>query len=276
MEVDLSKFADVLDKQGSGVDSMKVISGPRLGDQAAPIGDDATQDDAATTQDTTVTSDTDKDDVASDKEDRVPKSRFLKRDRELMEERHQRELLAKDFQRLEAELEAVRSARTSTANGDVPKWWVDRWGDSEESKATYETYRHTMQEELRDLRESIREEERSERQRAQEIEETVSQTFDDQLESLEDTLGKSLSDKQAADLLGIVEEYSPTDEDGNFESFISLDKAYEIYDMRQRTSRNSSKDHLAKVAGTTSQGDASPAPSNGPPQWGDWRRRVGG
>jgi hypothetical protein len=240
-------------------------------DNAAPA--------TTTDDDTTATSDADKDDVDSDdkKDDRVPKSRFLKRDRELMEERHARELLQKDMERIQSELETLRSARVSTDNkGDVPKWWTDRWGDSDESKATYETYRHTMQEELRDLREQIRTEERQERQRAQEVEEAVSQTFDSQLESLEDSLGKSLSDKQAADLLGVVEEYSPTDEEGNFTSFISLEKAYEILDLRQKSNRNPSKDHLAKVAGATSQGDASPAPSNRPPEWGDWRRRMGG
>lgn len=256
---------------------MKVISGPRLGDQAAPIGDEP-KDDEDTDNGTPAPSPADKDDVDSDKdEEKVPKSRFLKRDRELMEERHQRELLAKDFQRLEAELEAVRSARTSTeTTGGMPKWWTDSWGDSEESLKAWNTYQGTLTASAQQMREEMKREAQLEQQRAQETEKAVSDNFDSQLENLEETLGKSFSDKQAAELLTIVEEYSPTDQDGNYESFISMEKAYEIYDLKQRGNRSSSKDHLAKVAGTNSQGDASPAPSNTPPQWGDWRKRIGG
>lgn len=274
MDIDLSKFSDLLDKPGTGMGregALNAISGPKLGDQAdmTAIGDQATDD-------STATSSADNDDVLSDKEERVPKSRFLKRDRELMEERHARQLLEKDFQRLESELQAVKSTRSSTSEGGAPKWWTDQWGDGDEAKAAWNVYDQTMKEQLRSLREDMRQEEQYERQQRVEVEQQISDTFDTQLEELEDTLGKSLSDKQAAELLTIVEKYSPTDSDGNFESFISLDKAYEIYDLQQRGGRNESKDRLSRIAATTSQGDSNPAPSSKPPQWGDWRTRLGG
>ena len=270
MSIDLSKYTEMLDKDGTGVQAMGEVTGPKLGDQAdlSAVGDD--QADASSVADNT--------DVDSDTEEKVPKSRFLKRDRELMEERHARELLAKDFQRLEAELEAVRSTRVSASetSGGMPKWWTESWGDSEQSLAAWKTYQGTLEESTRMAREQMKREEQAERQQRQQVEEAVSNNFDSQLEDLETGLGKSLTDKQAADLLGIVEEYSPLDENGNFESFISLDKAYEIYDLRQRGNRNAGKDHLSRISGANTQGNAAPAPTEAPPQWGDWRKRLGG
>lgn len=275
MSIDLTRFAESLDKPGSGLGkegALNAISGPRLGDQA-----DLAEVDGTATEETKVdaTSSAENDDVVSD-EEKVPKSRFRKTREELIELRHQNELQEEKFRRLEAELENVRSSnsRVSTSEGDMPQWWKDRWGDDEASKASWDTYQHTMKDELKMLREDIRREDQQERAQRQAVETAVSETFDTQLEELEETLGKSLSDKQAAELLTIVEEYSPTDENGNFDSFISLDKAYEIYDLRQRGNRGGSKDHLSRIASTSTQGETASTPSNNPPQWGDWRRRV--
>lgn len=271
MNIDLTRFKDELDKPGTGIEAIRAVKGPNLGDQADTS--DVTTDEEASADASSAAQNAD---VLSD-EEKVPKSRFRKTRDELIELRHKDELRDEQFRRLEAELENVRSSsRVSSSNGDMPAWWSERWGDSEQSKASWETYNHTMKEELRSLREDLKNEDRAERQARQEREQAVSAAFDDQLETLEDSLGKSLSDKQAAELLGIVEEYSPTDDEGNFESFISLDKAYEIFDLRQRGSRGTSKDRLSRIAATTSQGDATAAPSANPPQWGDWRRRIGG
>lgn len=274
MSIDLSRFAESLDKPGSGLGTegaLNKISGPHLGDQA-----DTSELDATDTTDATATSSAENDDVSSD-EERVPKSRFRKTREELIELRHARELDNERFRRLEAELETVRSSsRVSTSEGDMPRWWSDRWGDSDESKASWDVYQHTMKDELRQLKDEMRREEQAERQQRAEIEQEVSETFDTQLEDLEESLGKSLSDKQAAELLTIVEEYSPLNEDGEFESFISLDKAYEIYDLRQRGNRGG-RDRLSRIASTSTQGETQTTnQSTGAPQWGDWRRRLGG
>lgn len=267
--MDKAEIDKLLDSPATGSDGqLTKISGPHLGDQA-----DTTELDGQAA----ATSSAENEDVGLDDEPKVPKSRFRKTREELIEAKR---ALAKldDVQR---ELDALKSERRSEPqiNGDsTPDWWIELYGDSDESIKGYKTYRKGMLQEREELRTQLKEEQQREERERKEFEEAVSDQFDDQLEELEETTGKKFKDSEASALLDIVAEYSPTAEDGSYVSYISLNKAYEIYEMKQTAGRGNrgAKDRLARIANISSQGESSAPPAPRAPQWGDWTRRLGG
>lgn len=169
-----------------------------------------------------------------------------------------------------AERVAALEAQLKGTQETVPEWWVEAWGDSDASKKAYRDQQRIMREEMR----SLREEEERQRQladsaREQEIQE-IEQSFDDQMDSLEEDLGRELTLTQKSELLEIVGEYSPMDGD-KYLAYLPVSKAYDIWSKTHTVDQ--SKNEIAKIAGIQSQGSSS-TPSNERPSWQDWRKRI--
>ena len=67
-------------------------------------------------------------------------------------------------------------------------------------------------------------------------------TIDQRLESLSDYLGRKLSDGEESAILDIVDEYTPTGEDGKYAGeILPFDKAWEIYELKNASQGQSSR-----------------------------------
>lgn len=274
MEIDRTKIDELLDQPATGSNGMLTkIGGPRLGDQA-----DLSDVDAGS-----VPSSTPKDDVgdgAEDTEPKVPKSRFRARERELLEERHQRELLAAQMETMKAEMETLRVQTVRNhATDELPEWWKTLYGDSEQSHTGYNLHQQGLTQSREELRTQLREDMQREDKQRQERERDFSDSIDTSIEELEAELGKTLSDTQRVAVLDIADEYTPKDADGNFLGpLMDLDAAYEIYQLKESTKGNrQGRDRVARIASASSQGETTTTPpSSGRPEWGSWRDRLGG
>ncbi len=155
----------------------------------------------------------------------------------------------------------------------LPEWWVAASGDDENSRAGYKNQLR-IAEEITNKAIQAREEARlqEEAARAEQVE-AIEQSFDEQMDDLEDSLGRELTANQKSELLDIVGEYSPQDADGQYTAFISLEKAYDIWSSKGQSKPE--KKMIAEIASTQSSGGAVSTPAERP-QWGDWRKRLGG
>jgi hypothetical protein len=260
-QTDLDKL---LDAPAFGADGLLNDSGPSLGDQV-----DASELDQATAPSP----------AENDDEDRVPVSRFRKTREELISAREQ---LA-SFNTLQQELAEIknelRSSRSQSATSATKDAWVKLYGDSSESIEAYDLQQSYLASVRDDLKNEMREESLKEQQYRTDTQEAVSNQFDDQRELLEESLGKALKDDDAASLLEIVEEFSPQNDDGTYnpESLMSLEKAYDIFQMRRNAPRGNraSKDELSRIASASSEGSTQTTSSERP-DWNDWTKRFGG
>ena len=205
---------------------------------------------------------------AKDKKIRIRASRLNTLEQELLANKTARE---QDLQRISA-LEGLLAKQTP--QDEVPDWWKAAWGDNEVSKRAYHDQQKIFQESLSkelDRRESARlHEEREQQERIGAIE----SSFDEQMESLEETLGRELTDNQRGELMDIVGEYSPQDENGRYTAYMSLDKAYQIWSKGQ--TKSPAKSEMARIAAAPSEGASiTPQSSTERPSWGGWRKRFG-
>lgn len=203
-----------------------------------------------------------------DKKIRIRASRLNTLEQELQSSKTARE---QDLQRIDA-LEKLLAKQTP--QDETPDWWKAAWGDNEVSKRAYHDQQRIFQESLSkelDRRESVRVQEENARQ---ERVSAIESSFDEQMDSLEEQLGRELTDNQKGEIMDVVGEYSPTDDDGRFTAYISIDKAYQIWSKGQ--GGDTAKTEMARIAAAPSQGaSVATQTSNERPQWGSWRRRFG-
>lgn len=258
MEVEKTRderIAELLDK--SGTDAVGAIKGPSLSTLTSPetkpdeVIEDAEQVDTET----------------GGKKVRIPASRLKTLTTELKELREQASTLP-------SAMERIAALESQIANKDeegLPDWWKEAYGDNDVSKQGYKNQQRIMREELqRGLQQVEREREAAETERAERIE-AIESSFDEQMDGLEESLGRNLTDNQKAEIMDIVGEYSPQ-ENGKYIGYMDISKAYELW---QRGSASSAKREMADIAGIQSSGSAAPEPSKERPQWGDWRKRFG-
>lgn len=250
------RIKELLDKPATDV--VNAIKGPSL----ATLASDEPKDDVDNEDDTDagVT-------PKSDKKVRVRASRLNALNSEIEELKTRDAERAARMAALEAQLQAGKED-----DDELPDWWKDAYGDSDVSKQGYKNQTRVFREEMN------REFERREAARiAQEQEriETISaieKSFDDQMEELEEEVGRELTQTQKAELLDIVGEYSPTDGEGRYLAYMPVSKAYDIWRNNQKL--NPGKKQMADIAGTQSSGNGTVVSSERP-QWGDWRKRFG-
>lgn len=153
-------------------------------------------------------------------------------------------------------------------NDDLPDYWKEAYGDTDISRRAYKDQQRVMREEME--REFARREAadtEAEQARAEQIE-TIEQSFDEQMDSLEEDLGRDLSATQKSELMDIVGEYSPQ-QDGKYLAYMPIEKAYDIWLKGQGMSQ--SKQRIADIASLPSGGSTPSAPSN--PF--NWREKFG-
>lgn len=187
-------------------------------------------------------------------EEKVPKSRFLTM--------HQRAIEAeKALRQFAAERASEPEPQREVANDeDLKKFYTTTFGATELADKLYqaELARLSAIEE----RATDRAFERlSQREQVEQrvIEDRVS-SMDSAFEELSVVTGKDLSDDEQVAILDIVEKYSPKDRNGKIpeEYLMSLDDAYEIYQMQHEAAKpnRSQRNAIAALSGARSQGAA--------------------
>ena len=243
---------------GSGTDAVSAIKGPSLATLTQP---EAANDDA---------SDVNEDEGSKDKKVRIRASRLNTLTTELDELRTKVSSMSASEQRIAA-LEA-QLASSRNQDDELPEWWKEAYGDTDISKQGYKNQQRVMREEMkRALQEEEAKQEAAEQERT-ERKQSIEQSFDDQMDELEETLGRDLTSSQKSELLDIVGEYSPQ-EDGKYTAYMSVEKAYELWSKGQ--GRDAGKQEMARIAGSQSSGGTVQQSSPERPSWGDWRKRFG-
>lgn len=212
-----------------------------------------------------------------DEESRVPYSRFetvLRRATEFEEK-------AKRTDELESRLKVLEQQTRPASPEEVvlPAAWKNLYGDDQNSKEAWKLQQQLWKEETERSRteiiEGLRNQERAEIAEIQEIE----QSIDEGLENIELKSGRTLTDDDKIAILGIVEEYSPQDENGSIIAPISLDKALEVFDAQkvaQAAPGRQARQKLASITSASSEGEpSSRSESNEPPRWGNYQKRWG-
>lgn len=249
------RIAELLDK--SGAEAVSAIKGPSLTD-VAPL-ETKTED---------VTDVEEEETQSGGKKVRIPASRLktlTSKVTELESKLSERDSYAERVAALEAQLNADKEE-------DLPDWWKEAYGDNDISKQGYKNQQRIMREELqRGLQQVESQRQAAEAERVERIE-AIEQSFDAQMDSLEESLGRDLTSSQKAELLDIVGEYSPMDGD-KYVAYIPVEKAYDIWTKTQGLSQG--KKEMANIAGIQSSGSGTAQSSPERPQWGDWRKRFG-
>ena len=243
---------------GSGTDAVAAIKGPSLSTLTQP---EAANEDAL---------DVNEDEGSKDKKVRIRASRLNTLTTELEELRTKVSGMSASEQRIAA-LEA-QLASNRNQEDELPEWWKEAYGDTDISKQGYKNQQRVMREEMRRaLQEEEAKQKAAEQERTERIQ-SIEKSFDDQMDGLEESLGRDLTSSQKSELLDIIGEYSPQ-EDGKYTAYMSVEKAYELWSKGQ--GNDAGKQEMARIAGSQSSGGTVQSSSTERPQWGDWRKRFG-
>lgn len=192
--------------------------------------------------------------VKSDEENKVPYSRFKKFNEGYKQSQQ-------EIARLNARLEELESSKTNRLSDELPEYWKELYGDTDASKRAFkiQSEKETeLRQQIRDeALQSVREERTREESRLNENIESIDENF----ESLEESLKRPLTEKEQSSLLDIIDEFTPTGEDGKYlGAVMSFDKAWQIYEMKNQSSKlvtKQSRDNVASLTGSKSSGEPS-------------------
>jgi len=98
--------------------------------------------------------------------------------------------------------------------------------------------------------------------------------IDENLDDLQEAIGKKLSSKQEEEILSIVDEFSPTGDDGKYVQLFPFDKAYEIWELRNAPKINKTvqeRESIANLSGNRSDGDTESDGGTFKKGWDSWR-----
>ncbi len=227
---------------------------------------------ADTVSDTSSSSD-ENNDVVEDK--KVPYSRF----QSVVRERNEATERISSLEERLNDLENARAEAQSTATEDIdlPPEWIKLYGDSDVAKEAFKVQvqreQQISQNAVREALRQLKAEESYEREALVENEGIV----EDQLSELQESIGRKLTKKQEEDILTIVDEFSPTGEDGKYISLFPFDKAYEIYELRHAkagASTRAARQGVADLTGNQSEGEAETADTTYKRGWDNWRSAL--
>ncbi len=211
--------------------------------------------------------------VAEATESKVPYSRFKKfHDRALEAEEE-----AAHWRRI-----AEQGESPAKVESEVPAFWTELYGDSPAAQRAWEIQSEQNEALMAKAQEKAIEAVRNERYQEEERVEKNVEYLDEGIESLSDTLGRPLTQKEESALLDIIDEFTPKDEDGNYAgSIIPFEKAWEIYELKNGSTSNqvkSSRDAIASLSGSQSQGVPSQKAEDDkgfdPRDWNAWKKLV--
>jgi hypothetical protein len=217
--------------------------------------------------------------VESVEETKVPYSRF----KNIHERAKEAEAQADYYRQRAEELEQSRSSRHEQEDEtEMPSYWKKLYGDSEASQEAW-TIQQQREEaiERRAYEAGQRGAEELKYVEREKINQNVA-TIDEHFEDLEARIGRDLSEKEQSAILDIVDDYTAKDNDGNYQgALMPFDKAWEVYELKNASSRSAtrqSRDNVAALSGTSSQGNttdqAKKDESWNPLARGSWRNRL--
>lgn len=203
----------------------------------------------------------------AEEEQRVPYSRFKKKVEEADELKN----------RLDAIEERLKNPPKTETKSDMPEEWVELYGDSDIAKKAWAVQQKRedaiRKEAIKESIESIKREQQEQAQREKENEETV----DEYLSSLSTAYGKKLTKAQEEALLTIVDEFSPTNPDGTYASLLPVERALEIFELRNAKKGAPVIKARAAVADLTNGGSDNTTPDESAPfkrGWDNWREAL--
>jgi hypothetical protein len=223
-----------------------------------------------------------KDDDDGEPESVVPYRRFKKfHDRALQAEQEAAEWRAK------AEATNNRQAEPQIDYQDEAfKLWIENFGDNEASrKAWVNQLKIQEQLEQRSLERASQkalEAVRNERQAEENRTEQNIDLIDDQLDELQAEVGRALTEKEQAELLDIVDDYTPKDGNGDYAgAMMPFNKAWEIYQLKKQSSKApkvQSRNAVAQLSANQTQGETSVQTEKdknfNPLDWDAYRNRI--
>lgn len=217
--------------------------------------------------------------VESVEENKVPYSRFKKYHDEAKLAREE----AEEWRRKAEELEQSNYARPEVNESiDMPDYWVDLYGDSDASQKAWKIQQRREQEiEQRAYEAGQRGAQELATQQQYRLDSNVAM-IDESFDFLSETIGRDLTAKEQSAILDIVDDYTAKDADGNYQGAIMpFDKAWEIYELKQNSSKVSQRKDRDQVASLTAstQGNADVSKEEKDKNWnplarGSWRNRL--
>lgn len=192
-----------------------------------------------------------------EEEQRVPYSRFSK-------VRERAEQAEYDAEQARAKLHEVMTRKDSERDSmpsdeyeeQYKKEIVRLYGDTDVAKEIIDiNLKHQRSMEQRAEQRALEAIERRETEGARALVQNEG-IIDSRLDDLSDRLGRGLSDREEAALLDIVDEYTPTGDDGKYAGdILSFEKAWEIYELRNNQGVQATK--RARSAATQASGNRS-------------------
>lgn len=216
------------------------------------------------------------DSPSEDKEDveqRVPYSRFKKKAEEVDEYRTR----IQDLEARLAEIDARNQEAKPQEDIQVPREWIELYGDSETSKKAWliqEARERQLQEKAVEIAIQKLKAEKDYEEKALVDNEAY---IDDSLAELEESIGRKITPKMEDEILGIVDEFSQTGKDGKYISMMPFDKAYEIYELRNAKkgiATQRARTSVADLTGNASEGDIDQSDSSFKRSWDSWREAI--
>ena len=170
-----------------------------------------------------------------------------------------------------AERVAALEAQLNNKGGEdeLPVWWIENYGDNEASRKGYANTKRVQQELLKTELSNMEAQRQAEQAEREARIQSIEQSFDTQMDELEESLGRELTTTQKSEIMDIVGEYSPQ-EDGKYLAYMDISKAYEIWLKGHGVSEG--KQEMARIAGVQSSGSSQVSTDR--PQMGDWRRKY--
>lgn len=218
-------------------------------------------------------------DEPSDKP-RIPYSRF----ENVSRARREAEAEAEKWRQRALELEEARFTRP-VQDTDVPAYWLELYGDTEQTRKAYSVWQKGQESELRRVEQLAEQKaleavERQQKQQTEAYEQNLS-TIEDGLTSLEEKIGRVLTEKEEDALLSIVDEYTPQEDGQYLGALLPFEKAWEIYELKTKASKEPSKKSRDNVATIISAGSNSLHSDQAerdkqfrPGVWGQWVNRL--
>lgn len=208
-----------------------------------------------------------------DHEQKVPYSRFKKQ----VDEKTAAESRIAFLEGQLAERQSQRASTESPEDTELPADWIELYGDSDVAKRAF----HLQQKREAEIQDRAIEQavERMRSEQTREVE-TLAQneaTIDENLELLQDSIGKALTAKQEEDLLTIVDEFSPVGADGKYITLFPFDKAYEILTLRQSNRTQGTvraRTTVADLTNSVSEGEADSSNPDFKRGWDNWREAI--
>lgn len=209
----------------------------------------------------------------SEEESKVPYSRFKKFHDEATQ---LREELAELRRKVEYKSEVPQPEE------EIPDTWLQLYGDSDISREAWKIQKKQNEEIFERARNEAIEAVRSQQKQEADRVKTNMEILENEFETLSDFVGREVTAKEQEALLDIVDYYTPKDKEGNYAgSILSLEKAWEIYELKQgaiKAPKKTARDNIALMLGSQNQGDpnlqAERDKNFNPLDWNAWKGRL--